>query len=89
MLAELGIDHCHFAMLHDKAEINFFDYFLIIRSIVTVQFALPFDAFHGLARIVGHYDVGRDFLAMVVDLAIQSALQVDLALGESEALADK
>lgn len=47
------------------------------------------DALHGLARVVGDDNVGGNFLAMIVNLAIQSHLQVDFALREGEALADQ
>lgn len=47
------------------------------------------DALDRLARVVRDHDVGGDLLAVVVDFPIQRHLQVDLALGEGEALADQ
>lgn len=47
------------------------------------------DVLDGLPGVVGDGDVARDLLAVVVDLAVQSDLQVELALGEGEALADE
>lgn len=47
------------------------------------------DALHGLARVVSDDDVGGNLLAMIVNLAIQSHLQVDFALREGETLADQ
>lgn len=47
------------------------------------------DALHRLAGVVGDDDVGRDLLAVIVNLAVESHFQVDLALREGETLADQ
>lgn len=45
------------------------------------------DAAHRLPRVVGHDDVGGELLPVVVGLAVEGHLQVDLAIAEGEALA--
>lgn len=87
MLAELRIDHGHFAMLDNEAGSR--DFQSKRSEIGEFSDFSPFNAFHGLARVVGYDDVSRNLFAVIVNLAIQGALQVDLALGESEALADQ
>lgn len=44
-------------------------------------------ATHRLPRVVRHNDVGGNLLPVVVRLAVQGHLQVDLAIAEGEALA--
>lgn len=56
MFAELRIDHCHFAMLNNKAVSRNFK----LKSSEIGEFLdfSPFNAFHGLARVVSYDDVG-------------------------------
>lgn len=44
---------------------------------------------HRFPRVVRYNDIGRDLFAMVVDFLVQSYFQADLAVAESEALANK
>lgn len=48
-----------------------------------------FNAFHSLARVVGHDNVGRDLFTVIVNFTIQCNFQVDFTLREGETLADK
>lgn len=47
------------------------------------------DVANGFPGVVGNDDVGGNLLSMIVDFLVEGHFQTDLAVAESEALADK